>query len=152
MTVTLLAGGWFPERVGATAGFCSSRVKREPDVKYLVGEPPKGESGCFSMSFSEARGSCWHIGRSNLWHYDPGSSSIKFVFENSTVKLQNKQTNNSKTLNILRKFTILCWAIFIAILDHMWPEEHRPDIACWSTANWRWIPRRFYFLPFFFLF
>lgn len=45
MTVTLLAGGWFPEWVGATAGFCSSQVEKEPEGKYLVEEPLKKESG-----------------------------------------------------------------------------------------------------------
>lgn len=45
ITVTLLVGGWFPEWVGATAGFCSSQVEKEPEGKYLVEEPLKGESG-----------------------------------------------------------------------------------------------------------
>ena len=35
--------------------------------------------------------------------------------------------NHKKSHNILTKFTILCWATFIAIVSHMQPAGHRLD-------------------------
>ena len=42
-----------------------------------------------------------------------------------------------KSHNVLSKFTILCWAIFIIILSHMWPAGHRLDTPARSCKSTR---------------
>ena len=53
-----------------------------------------------------------------------------FVWGHTLNTLQHVITKISHY--VLSKFTILCWAIFPAILSHMWPAGHRletPDRA-----------------------
>ena len=61
----------------------------------------------------------------------PGMSKLLESLGHTERRRVDTNTNENwwvKKKNGLSKFTILCWATFIAILGHMWPVGHGVDI------------------------
>lgn len=51
-------------------------------------------------------------------------SSIKLTMEDCVIELQRICKNS-----VFRKFTTLCWASVMTVLDHMWSTDSRLDPA-----------------------
>ena len=76
-------------------------------VRDLTGRPPR-KSGVPKLLVS-----LHHTGRTRV------------VLGHTLNTLQHIITKTSH--NVLSKFTILCWAAFIAVLGRVWPTDHRLD-------------------------